>query len=47
MDPLLEVQELHLSYDGQEAVRGVSFSLQRGAEGNPFQDANSLKIKHS
>ena len=33
MDPLLEVQELHLSYDGQEAVRGVSFSLQRGTIG--------------
>ena len=33
MDPLLEVQDLHLSYDRQEAVRGVSFSLERGTIG--------------
>jgi iron(III) transport system ATP-binding protein len=37
MDPLLQVDDLHHAYEGnpagREAVRGVSFSLQRGAIG--------------
>jgi len=33
MEPLLQVEDLHLAYDGHEAVRGVSFTLVRGAIG--------------
>ena len=33
MEPLLEVQDLHHSYEGHDAVRGLSFSLARGAIG--------------
>src|SRR5258706_5993638 len=33
MDRLLEVEDLHHAYDGHEAVRGLSFSLPRGAIG--------------
>src|SRR6187401_2663189 len=33
MDPLLEVQDLHHAYSGHEAVRGLSFALERGAIG--------------
>jgi iron(III) transport system ATP-binding protein len=33
MQPLLEVQDLQHAYEGQEAVRGLSFSLKRGAIG--------------
>jgi len=33
MDPLLQVEELQHAYEGHEAVRGLSFSLPRGAIG--------------
>jgi iron(III) transport system ATP-binding protein len=33
MDPLLQVEDLQLAYERQEAVRGVSFALARGAIG--------------
>ena len=33
MDPLLQVEDLQLAYERQEAVRGVTFALERGAIG--------------
>ena len=33
MQSLLEIQDLHVAYDTQEAVRGVTFSLPQGAIG--------------
>ena len=33
MDPLLQVEDLQLAYERHEAVRGVSFTLERGAIG--------------
>ena len=33
MDPLLQVENLQLAYERHEAVRGVSFTLERGAIG--------------
>ena len=33
MQPLLDIQDLHHSYDSHEAVRGLSFSLERGTIG--------------
>jgi iron(III) transport system ATP-binding protein len=33
MQPLLEIQDLHHAYEGHEAVRGLSFFLERGTIG--------------
>ena len=33
MHPLLDIQDLHHSYEGHEAVRGLSFALERGTIG--------------